>query len=361
VAWLVRDCFRELLADGLSIWVSLGERMSLFERFPIPVRRAAQAILPARLLVLARRTAMRRYNLEMVVVRETPARAWFNRHLLRLYYPPSLVTRESALRRWTSVHIKGELPALYHFDIHITDHCNLNCRGCGHFSNLCEPNFLDLDAFREDMAAMAAKLRIEQIYLLGGEPLLHPRIAEFIRDARSHFPTTRIYVVTNGSLVMRQNEEFWRAMAETRTILMCDAYPIGLPVEDINRKGEETGVAVEWTDARELFFKVPLDVTGSQDPADSYRRCGGINNCPMYKDGRLYPCAYTSYIEVFKERFGVDGLVVSEADSISVQNQSSQEIMEFMTKPVPFCCNCDFDRFEMYPWGRTERKLEEWT
>ena len=71
------------------------------------------------------------------------------------------------------------------------------------------------------MAAMAAKLRIEQIYLLGGEPLLHPQVSEFIREARKHFPETRIYVVTNGSLVMRQDDEFWRAMAETRTILMC--------------------------------------------------------------------------------------------------------------------------------------------
>ena len=182
-----------------------------------------------------------RYDLSIVVRRESPLKHWFSKHVLRLYYPPSLVSRQSAVERWTATPVRHELPTLYHFDIHITDHCNLNCRGCGHFSNLCEPNFLDLDAFRTDMAAMAAKLRIEQIYLLGGEPLLHPQVSEFIREAREHFPETRIYVVTNGSLVMRQDDEFWRAMAETRTILMCDAYPIGLPVDAINLKAAGDG------------------------------------------------------------------------------------------------------------------------
>ena len=325
------------------------------------LRKVGRAIAPQLLLSAARDASMRRFDVSLVVRRESPLKRWFSRHVLRLYYPPSLVSRQSALERWTAVHIRHELPTLYHFDIHITDHCNLNCKGCGHFSNLCEPNFLDLDAFRVDMAAIAAKLRIEQIYLLGGEPLLHPRIAEFIRVAREHFPETRIYVVTNGSLVMRQNDEFWSAMADTHTVLMADAYPIGLPVEQIDRRAEETGVSVEWTDARELFFKVPLDLSGSQDPADSYARCSGVNNCPMYKDGRLYPCAFAPYIDAFKAQFGVEGLSVSEADSISVRDTDSQAIMHFMTRPIPFCRNCDFDRFELYEWGRTERKIEEWT
>lgn len=324
-------------------------------------RSALARLVPARVRAFAHDAVMRKYDLSLVVRRESAARRWFNRSVLRLHYPDSLVSRRSALGRRWATSVRHELPTLYHFDIHITDHCNLNCRGCGHFSNLCPPTFLDLEVFRSDMAAMAAKLRVEQIYLLGGEPLLHPQVSEFIRAAREYFPDTRIYVVTNGSLVMRQDDEFWKALADTDTILMCDAYPIGLPVDDINAKARETGVTAEWTDDRELFFKVPLDVTGSQDPADSYRRCDGVNNCPLYKDGRLYPCAYTAYIDVFTERFGVEGMHVSEKDSISVRDNDSSTIMEFMTRPVPFCRHCDFDHFEMYEWGRTERKIEEWT
>lgn len=326
------------------------------------MRAAAKALVPASLRDALRTAALRPYDLTLVTKRQSAFAYWFSKHVLRLYYPPSVVSRETALQRWSAVHVRHEKPTLFHFDVHITDHCNLNCKGCGHFSNLCKPNYLDLEAFVSDVEAIAEKLHMEQIYLLGGEPLLHPRVAEFIREARRILPDTRIYVVTNGSIVMRQDDEFWHAMAETKTILMCDAYPIGLPVDEIDAKAADSGVAVEWTDERSLFFKVPIDIEGRQDAADSYRRCSGINNCPMYKDGRLYPCAYTSYIEVFKERFEItDALEVTEADSIAVREHTGEELMRFMTRPVPFCRHCDFDRFVMYEWGRTERTIEEWT
>ena len=49
-------------------------------------------------------------------------------------------------------------PVLYHFEVHITDHCNLNCKGCAHFSNLCKPTFADLDEFEADMSAHGGPL-----------------------------------------------------------------------------------------------------------------------------------------------------------------------------------------------------------
>jgi len=325
------------------------------------LRGVAKRFAPRWVRDAVRDAVMRPYDLALVVKREGALRHWVSRHVLHLYYPPSLTSRQSAFSRWYGTRVRGAKPLLEHIDIHITDHCNLNCKGCGHFSNLCKPNFLELDAFEADMKALAEKLRLAQIYLLGGEPLLHPRIAEFIRSARAIFPDTRICVVTNGSLVMRQNDEFWRALSETATVLMCDAYPIDLPVAEIDRKAAEWDVVLEWTGERNLFFKLPLDVSGAQDPADSYRRCSGINNCPMYKDGRLYPCAYTSYIDVFKERFGVEGLDVTAADSVSVRDTDALAIMTFMTEHVPFCRFCDFDHFELYEWGRTERSIDEWT
>ena len=36
-------------------------------------------------------------------------------------------------------------------DIHITDHCNLNCVSCTHFSPLAEEFYLDIDIFDRDL------------------------------------------------------------------------------------------------------------------------------------------------------------------------------------------------------------------
>ena len=37
------------------------------------------------------------------------------------------------------------------FIVDIVDHCNLNCKGCGHFSPLASKSFLDLETFENDL------------------------------------------------------------------------------------------------------------------------------------------------------------------------------------------------------------------
>ena len=36
------------------------------------------------------------------------------------------------------------------FIVDIVDHCNLNCKGCGHFSPLASESFLDIETFEND-------------------------------------------------------------------------------------------------------------------------------------------------------------------------------------------------------------------
>jgi len=313
--------------------------LSVFDRIPVGARRLARALLPSRLVEAVRTVIMRRFYLKSMVSREPGWLVWFRRRILR--------------RR----------PVLYHFEVHITDHCNLNCKGCAHFSNLCPPTFADLSEFESDMNRMASLFSaVHQIYLLGGEPLLHPQVADFVRVARRVFPHTRIYLMTNGKLVTRMKEDFWAALAETGVILLCDSYPIGLPVDEINALGKKHGVTVEWTIEREEFFKIPIDPQGGHDTESSFRRCQGFNNCPIIRDGRLYPCAYAAYSDVFRERFGIESLEATPADSVSIRDEPDPErVIEFLRNPVPWCGYCDMDSREFYTWGRSERTIEEWT
>ncbi len=62
---------------------------------------------------------------------------------------------------------------------------------------------------------------IEQMYLLGGEPLLHPEVEAFVREARRIFPATRLSLMTNGILVTRMPESFWETLHATETRLCC--------------------------------------------------------------------------------------------------------------------------------------------
>ena len=63
---------------------------------------------------------------------------------------------------------------LLHF--HLTDHCNLNCYGCSTYSQLAKESYYDINIFENDIKKIfdITKGRIKMIFLIGGEPLLHP-------------------------------------------------------------------------------------------------------------------------------------------------------------------------------------------
>ena len=72
------------------------------------------------------------------------------------------------------------------FEVHITEHCNLNCKGCYHFSPLAKEEYLDINEFERDLRRIYELCgdNVERITLLGGEPLLHPDINRFIEVTR---------------------------------------------------------------------------------------------------------------------------------------------------------------------------------
>lgn len=313
--------------------------MGILSHIPPRLRAAIRDMLPDRVVQDAREALLRRTHFKSMVSREPRIRTWF---------------RTSVLRR---------RPRLYHFEIHVTDHCNLNCKGCAHFSSICSPRFADLGEFEADMRAMARTFEsVDQIYLLGGEPLLHPDVASFVRVAREVFPPSRIYLMTNGTLLTRMGDEVWKALAESRVVLLCDSYPIDLPVAEIEELGRRAGATVEWTEPRTEFFKIPIDARGGHDGARSFKRCQGFNNCPIVRDGRLYPCAYAAYADVYRERFGIDGLRAGDRDSLALgERHSPSEVVRFLTHSVPWCENCDMEHREFFAWGRSERSIDEWT
>ena len=47
------------------------------------------------------------------------------------------------------------------FIVDIVDHCNLNCKGCGHFSPLAPKSFLDIETFETDLRRLNVLLNGE--------------------------------------------------------------------------------------------------------------------------------------------------------------------------------------------------------
>ena len=68
-----------------------------------------------------------------------------------------------------------------YFETHITEACNLNCRGCSHFSVLAKPKHKDLAEFEREYKRLAEIEEIHTMRLMGGEPLLNPNFMEYLR------------------------------------------------------------------------------------------------------------------------------------------------------------------------------------
>ncbi|MEO8458852.1 MAG: radical SAM protein, partial [Chloroflexota bacterium] len=77
----------------------------------------------------------------------------------------------------------------------ITRRCNLSCGYCAEYDNVSEP--VPLQELKDRIDALH-RLHSANITLLGGEPLMHPDIAEIVRYARRK---ANVSVVTNGFLL----------------------------------------------------------------------------------------------------------------------------------------------------------------
>ena len=79
------------------------------------------------------------------------------------------------------VSLKKPLESLQ-FEVHLVEHCNLNCAGCDNFSSLANPKFLSANEFESDLVRLKDLFgdNCQRIYLMGGEPLLHPELVKFL-------------------------------------------------------------------------------------------------------------------------------------------------------------------------------------
>jgi ABC-2 type transport system ATP-binding protein len=75
------------------------------------------------------------------------------------------------------------------FEVHVTEHCNLNCKSCGHMSPLAKAEFLDLGTYSKDVERLSYLCggKVELVDLMGGEPLLHPQLSEIASVTREFF------------------------------------------------------------------------------------------------------------------------------------------------------------------------------
>jgi uncharacterized radical SAM superfamily Fe-S cluster-containing enzyme len=248
------------------------------------------------------------------------------------------------------------------FNVHLVEQCNLNCKSCSVFSPIAQDKFLDPACFERDIERISQLTKnLDAISLLGGEPLLHPQLDVFFGIVRKYFSDCRLMLTTNGILLPKQSEVFWRSCKENNVVIIISQYPIKLDIEKIRQQAQKYHVAVEYP-PRDAFFKIPFDVNGKQNADYNFRKCFLANYCIELLDGKLYPCCFPGHIKEFNHTFN-QNIEVTENDGIDIYKAMNiDEILRFLCKPIPFCRFCNLDKTQKdIGWGISKKEISEWT
>lgn len=251
-------------------------------------------------------------------------------------------------------YLKNELQYL---EFHITDHCNLKCKACWHYSNIADEFFADPSDFEKDMTQLSKIFNnIKTIRLMGGEPLLHPDLSSFIKSARRSFPSTNIDIITNGTLLKKADQTFWDTCRETNTAIALTVYPpTRNTVSHLVKLANKNNVKL--TDSPIIWnFFTNINVQGDSDKERAFKACRKIFYIPFLKDGNIFVCPQPALIHIFNEKFNQS---ITTENGINIYNHTGREIINYLSKPSEKCKSCEYEHTP-FSWDRGKGTIEEW-
>jgi len=270
------------------------------------------------------------------------------------------------------------------FNYCLVKHCNLNCIGCRMYSPLADEWYADINQYIDDLNELyriGFRENTVAIGYFGGEPLLHPKIIDFITKTRaSKFRNIGIGISTNGLKFPNMGARFYNILRRNKVGIyfsnyilskefscskikeICEKYNVRLNnVDDDDTCRNKFTIDGEC--AKIKFALIKNDPKGRYDRETQYQRCGSI--FPTIHEGKLYPCVIP-FIDNLNKAFGTDFKLIEGKDYLVLKNiKCIDEIKDFLTKSIPFCKYCGSDwivdtKNELVDWRKSNKIPFEW-
>lgn len=252
-------------------------------------------------------------------------------------------------------------------EYNLTEHCNLRCRGCGHASPLLPEKFASLAEFRTDLEALAEVFHSEELRIVGGEPLLHPQLLDFLREARRIGVADRIVLYTNGVLLHQGPVELWRSIDE----LYLSIYPgvrRRLDESECARLCRENGVKLT------IYKPADFEQMTVNNRIEDGRLVQAIfdnckqraeTSCHTVYDGRFYKCPVAAFTQARLARSGIE-FEEQASDWVDVHDAAGLEgrLATYLTStdPLTACSYCLGDSGPAIRHEQLNRAgLQRWT
>lgn len=247
-------------------------------------------------------------------------------------------------------------------EIHITDHCNLNCKSCTHYSPISKENFLNLESLIDDLNIIKHKGIVNyfhEIRLLGGEPLLNPDIIEIIKKIRQIIPSKKIVLVTNGLLLKKMPNDFFKCCSKNNIIICITKYPGNVNYNEIKNCISKRGVECFFYDDRTTnnsFYESKLSYN-KRSKLKNFYKCFD-QSCWQIKGGKLFSCPQVAYVDILNNRLH-NKFKKEKSDYIKLKDINRWKLLKYRFLPKSFCQYCVFPK-KRFNWQQSIRDFSEW-
>ena len=246
-------------------------------------------------------------------------------------------------------------PFLNYLEINLVDNCNLNCKGCAHFSNICDKKYVEVEQFERDLKKVTTIFNLYNFRLLGGEPLLHPNLYKIIEITRQYLPNSRIVIVTNGLLLDKLSHELLKSMSENNIILTISLYkPTYKKLNSILKVLNKYNIKYLINDDffREIqpieSFHTRLSETKNENDFSANKSCSG-RFCRFIRDGKLAKCYLPLLIEVLNKKYGKKFELTDKDYILLDEIENGWDAIDKLNGDIPFCQYCR-DKLYEFEW-----------
>ena len=238
-------------------------------------------------------------------------------------------------------------PKLKIIDVSATIGCNLSCKGCNHFSNYFAPGSkLDTDQLIKDIHTILPRVDVDRVSVIGGEPLLNPRVREIVHACLEHQDV--VYLYTNGLLLNEENRAWIdEDLNEYPGLFLRVSIHVPEVFENIQKMKSDKVIITEHHDGKDRWFNSIKQSGGKVYPyghnkiESSFHFCS-CPNTQLYK-GKLWKCPNSAFLEELlyvTEQQDDDCWVPYKSDGLPV-DCSDEELAEFCynSKKAEEICN----------------------
>ena len=266
-------------------------------------------------------------------------------------------------------------------EFYITNVCDLACENCNRFNNFQRKGRVDWD--ESQYVEFAKHFDIERISIIGGEPLNHPGINDYIKGIRKLWPNSEMVITSNGlainkrkhlyeycithnvmleisfhdaeyvdKIIMQELDTFvknngsgWNGpITETLHHIDRDGVPFTSEAQYMN---DERGFKIDFTPA-DVFgtcavekFENDIPMPHNSNPSQAYHQCG-LRNSPTFHDGKFYKCGMIAAGKEFVTEYNAQEhwKELFEYSPVTIQDLSNDKWKENFWKAESVCRLC---------------------